>query len=140
MTRNLKRKKCTFIDKNATFRNRESTLTIVEKRLQTKCCLAKLDCSETSAGVEWRCIFQDTVDIIYNISTTALKMKLTFDAYPEMPDRQRETAANDSMTVRPPSRRTRPLRLDRGPDALRPHRRHAGFPETAIALASGPGS
>jgi hypothetical protein len=29
-----------------------------------------------------------------------LKLKLTFDAYAEMPDRQMETAANDSMTAK----------------------------------------
>jgi hypothetical protein len=85
---------------------------------------------------------QDAINIIDVISTIALKLKLTFDAYPEMPDRQMETAANERFYDRETIQqcRTRRPRPDGGPDALRRYRRQAGFPETAIALASGPGS
>jgi hypothetical protein len=63
-------------------------LTHHRKRPAKKCCPAEFDCSETSAEVEWQSIFKDAINIIDMISTIASKLKLTFNAYPEMPDRQ----------------------------------------------------
>jgi hypothetical protein len=41
--------------------------------------------SETTVKIEWQSIFFDTRDIIDPISPMALKLKLIFDASPQVP-------------------------------------------------------